>query len=85
MLVTLSLQLVDSIVDWSVESDAIELTESNDDVEEEIDVFEVVLFDVTSQTYEPIVNGKLNNQFFHVCNPLLTVLIKIPSPPPELA
>lgn len=84
MLFTLTFQVIDNLVDYSFESDNIELSESNDEIEEE-DVLEDGLlesfYDFQAEHTEE--TTLLSIESMPVFSDAIS--IKIPSPPPELA
>lgn len=85
VIIVLSFQMINTLVNISIENDTIELSELNDYVEEKEDHFEEVLFYNSPNQYKN--NGHVESCHFRLLSTVeyKTIFIKIPFPPPELA
>ena len=84
MLVAFSHQFIDVIIDMSIENETIELTDLQDDLEEEEDLFED--HNLISYQKKQLTKKDTKRQLAQTDFSLkpLCVFIQIPSPPPEL-
>jgi hypothetical protein len=85
VIAVLCFQMIDSLADTFIENDTIELSELNDDVEEEEDLFEDPLFCFISPQYQNDLHVESRYSAVICAEIYNTIFIKIPFPPPELA
>ncbi len=85
MLLTISYQVVDNLVQWQADEDPIELSESMDDGQEENDLSDQLLFFPDWNPSKKLFTIPQQPVYPNDLSALLIVALEIPIPPPELA